>query len=68
MEQIAVRVGTLLSAVAMLCACVPVAITAGGIGGSTAVQHTLGEMLSAAAVGLLVRARLRRPGCPPPIN
>ena len=42
MEQIAVRVGSLLSALALLGACVPMAITAGGIGGSTAVQHTLG--------------------------
>jgi hypothetical protein len=42
MEHIAVRVGTLLIAMTSLSACVPAAITAGGIGGSTAVQHTLG--------------------------
>lgn len=42
MDQIAVRVASLLSALAFLGACVPMAITAGGIGGSTAVQHTLG--------------------------
>lgn len=36
------RTALFLCAGALLSACVPVAITAGGIGGSTAVQHTLG--------------------------
>jgi len=36
------RNAALLCAGALLSGCVPVALTAGGIGGSTAVQHTLG--------------------------
>ena len=57
MDTKTIRMTALLGTVALLSACAPIAITAGGVGGSAAVQHTLGGIFydSATATEIILQ-------------